>query len=226
MTKPLRLLLVEDDELFRLGLHVRMQQEAGIEIAAEAEDGETAIALVSRQLPDVVLLDIGLPGLGGLETCRQLKQVAPTLPILVLTSQSQKTLIPQIIEAGAQGYCLKGIGAETLVLALRSVAAGAFWWDAAATEEIRTALDHRAAPPAAVPSVPASNPAQLLAASLTQRELEILTLMSSGKNNQEIAAALHITPGTVRVHVHSILQKLDVRDRTQAVLAAIQQHLV
>ncbi|WP_448602510.1 response regulator [Thermoleptolyngbya sp.] len=225
MTKPLRLLLVEDDELFRLGLQVRMQQEAGIEIVAEAEDGETAIALIRQQPLDVVLLDIGLPGIGGLETCRQIKHIAPSLPVLVLTSQSQKSLIPQIIEAGAQGYCLKGIGAETLVLALRSVAAGASWWDAAATEEIRAALDLRAAPPAA-PSVPAANTAQLSAASLTQRELEILALMSSGKNNQEIAAALYITPGTVRVHVHSILQKLDVRDRTQAVLAAIQQHLV
>jgi len=226
MTKPLRLLLVEDDELFRLGLQVRMQQEAGIEIVAEAEDGETAIALIRQQPLDVVLLDIGLPGIGGLETCRQIKQIAPSLPVLVLTSQSQKSLIPQIIEAGAQGYCLKGIGAETLVLALRSVAAGASWWDAAATEEIRIALDLRAAPPAAAPSVPAANTAQPSATSLTQRELEILALMSSGKNNQEIAAALYITPGTVRVHVHSILQKLDVRDRTQAVLAAIQQHLV
>jgi two-component system NarL family response regulator len=226
MTKPLRLLLVEDDELFRLGLQVRMQQEAGIEIVAEAEDGETAIALIRQQPLDVVLLDIGLPGIGGLETCRQIKHIAPSLPVLVLTSQSQKSLIPQIIEAGAQGYCLKGIGAETLVLALRSVAAGASWWDAAATEEIRAALDLRAAPPAAAPSVPAANTAQPSAASLTQRELEILALMSSGKNNQEIAAALYITPGTVRVHVHSILQKLDVRDRTQAVLAAIQQHLV
>lgn len=226
MTKPLRLLLVEDDELFRLGLQVRMQQEAGIEIVAEAEDGETAIALMQQQAFDVVLLDIGLPGIGGLETCRQIKQIAPNLPVLVLTSQSQKNLIPQILEAGAQGYCLKGIGAETLVLALRSVAAGASWWDAVATEEIRTALDLRAAAPAAVPSVPASNTAQLSATSLTQRELEVLALMSSGKNNQEIAAALYITPGTVRVHVHSILQKLDVRDRTQAVLAALQQRLV
>ncbi|HIK43184.1 response regulator [Thermoleptolyngbya sp. M55_K2018_002] len=226
MTKPLRLLLVEDDELFRLGLQVRLRQEAGIEIAAEAEDGETAIALAQQHPLDVVLLDIGLPGLGGLETCRQLKQVAPTLPILVLTSQSQKTLIPQIIEAGAQGYCLKGIGAETLVLALRSVAAGASWWDAAATAEIRTALDLRAAPSAAVQSGAASAPPLPSTVGLTQRELEILSLMSKGKNNQEIAATLYITPGTVRVHVHSILQKLEVRDRTQAVLAAIQQHLV
>ena len=115
---PVRILLVEDDELFRLGLRVRLQQEPDLEIVAEAEDGETAVELASRQPLDVVLLDVGLPGIGGLEACRQIKQQS-NLPILVLTSHSQTALITRLIEAGAQGYCLKGIAAETLVLALR-----------------------------------------------------------------------------------------------------------
>jgi two-component system NarL family response regulator len=120
----IKILLVEDDELFRLGLRVRLQQEAELEIVAEVEDGETAIELINQKSFDVVLLDVGLPGIGGIETCRQIKQQNPQLPVLVLTSHSQKSLIAQLVELGAQGYCLKGVAAEKLVLALRSVAAG------------------------------------------------------------------------------------------------------
>lgn len=221
--QPLRILLVEDDELFRLGLSVRLQQEPGIEVIAEAEDGETAVALATRQAFDIVLLDVGLPGIGGIEACRQIKQKQPQLPVLVLTSRSQPALITRLIEAGAQGYCLKGIAAETLILALRSVAAGASWWDSTATQEIRAAIEK--------PAESAPNPAKqvtptTLPVPLTQREQEILSLLAAGKNNQEIAESLFIAPGTVRVHVHAILQKLDVRDRTQAVIVAIQNQLI
>lgn len=221
MSPALRILLVEDDELFRLGLQMRLQQ-AGLEIVAEAEDGETAIELASRHELDVVLLDVGLPGLGGVEACRRIKQQRPHLPILVLTSRSQQSLIARLIEAGVQGYCLKGIAAETLVLALRSVAAGASWWDSTATSEIRatfgstTMVSDRSLPYA---SPLDTNP-------LTRREQEILSLMASGKSNQEIAELLYIVPGTVRVHVHTILQKLEVRDRTQAVVVALQKQLL
>lgn len=218
-TGLLRLLLVEDDELFRLGLRVRLQQAPGLEILAEAEDGETALELVDRQLFDVVLLDVGLPGLGGIEACRQIKQKQPTLPVLVLTSHSQPALIDRLIAVGAQGYCVKGIAAETLILALKSVAAGASWWDQTATQAIRTGLETRSS--LANSSEP-TKPNSLL----TQREQEILELIAVGKNNQEIAQVLYITPGTVRVHVHAILQKLNVRDRTQAVIVAHQKALI
>ena len=216
----LRILLVEDDELFRLGLQARLQQETGLEIVAEAEDGEQAVELANRHPLDLVLLDIGLPGIGGIEACRQIKQQHPNLPILVLTSRSEKPLIARLIEAGAQAYCLKGIPSEFLILALRSVAAGASWWDQTATLEIRAAFEgnHKAVLPTKVaPSV--ENP-------LTKREQEILALVAAGKSNQEIADLLYITSGTVRVHVHAILQKLEVRDRTQAAVLAIQKGLV
>ncbi|MCF4966375.1 response regulator transcription factor [Nostoc sp. CMAA1605] len=216
---PIKILLVEDDELFRLGLRVRLQQEPGLEIVAEAEDGETAIELVKQHLLDVVLLDIGLPGIGGIEACRQIKQQNPLLPILVFTSHSQKPLITRLIEAGAQGYCLKGIAAEKLVLALRSVAAGASWWDATATQEIRSSLSYEL-------SQPESDNITKLANPLTGREQEILSLLAAGKTNQEIAHTLCIATGTVRVHIHAILQKLEVSDRTQAVLVALQKHLI
>jgi two-component system, NarL family, response regulator len=222
----LRILLVEDDELFRLGLQVRLQQEAGLQIAAEAEDGETAIELANQQPFDVVLLDVGLPGIGGTEACRQIKQQHPHLPVLVLTSHSQPALITRLIEVGAQGYCLKGIAAEKLVLALRSVAAGASWWDQAATQQIRTVFDSQPTPPSATSSAGAAPSDSAELTPLTQREQQILALLAMGKTNQEIATSLYISPGTVRVHVHAILHKLEVRDRTQAVVMALQRGLI
>ncbi len=218
MSAALRILIVEDDELFRLGLRMRLQQETGIEVVAEAEDGEMAVELVKRYVLDVVLLDIGLPGIGGIEACRQIKQENPNLPILVLTSHAQTSLITRLIEAGAQGYCRKGVAAETLILALRSVAAGASWWDQTATLEIRAVFGGTSAvEPVTLDT--SNNP-------LTQRELEILALLAAGKSNQEIAEMLYIAPGTVKAHVHTILHKLEVRDRTQAVVVAMQKKLI
>ncbi|MBD2726363.1 response regulator transcription factor [Nostoc sp. FACHB-892] len=216
LSNPIKILLVEDDELFRLGLRVRLQEEIGLEIVAEAEDGETAIELVNQQTLDVVLLDVGLPGIGGIEACKQIKQQNPHVPILVLTSHSQKTLIARLIAVGAQGYCLKGIPAEKLLLALRSVAAGASWWDETATNEIHCSF----ASESYLENISKSaNP-------LTQREQEILSFLAEGKTNQQIALKLYITPGTVRVHVHAILHKLGVSDRTQAVVVALQKRLI
>ncbi|MGM3307842.1 response regulator [Anabaena sp. WFMT] len=219
VSTPIKILLVEDDELFRLGLRVRLQQETGLEIIAEAEDGETAIELVNQHSLDVVLLDVGLPGIGGIEACQQIKQKYPYLPVLILTSHSQKSLITQLIAAGAQGYCLKGIPAEKLILALRSVATGASWWDETATKEIRSNFTSDSSQ---IDSENSSKPAN----PLTQREREILTLLAARKTNQEIALSLYITPGTVRVHVHAILQKLEVSDRSQAVVVALQKRLI
>ncbi|MBD1997825.1 response regulator transcription factor [Leptolyngbya sp. FACHB-541] len=209
-SSQLRILLVEDDELFRLGLQMKLQQEPDIEIVAEAGDGETAIRLASEHTLDAVLLDIGLPRIGGVEACRQIKQNCPNLPILVLTSRSDRALISQLIQVGVRGYCLKGIAAQTLVLALRSVVAGASWWDETATVEIQ-----------ALPHSKTTNKSPL-----TPREQEILQLITAGKTTQEIAQTFYITPGTVRVHIHAILQKLDVRDRTQAALLALQKGLI
>ncbi len=197
---------------------MRLQKEPGLEVVAEAVDGETAVELTNQHLPNVVLLDVGLPGVGGVEACRQIKQQHPEMPVLVLTSHSQKQLIERLIAAGASGYCLKGIEAELLILALRSVAAGASWWDQTGTAEIRAAMT---ANPLALPKINEDFPSPL-----TQREQEILVLIAAGKTNQEIAELLHIATGTVRVHVHAILQKLEVRDRTQAAVLAIQKGLV
>jgi two-component system NarL family response regulator len=208
----LKILLVEDDELFRLGLSVRLQRETGFEIVAEAGDGETAVELVNRYSLDVVLLDLGLPRMGGLEACQQIHDRYPNLPILILTSREEKAFIPRAIDAGARGYCLKGIASETLVLAIRSVVAGASWWDADATNEIRARFsdsDRRK-----------SN------SCLTEREREILSLVAAEKSNSDIASQLYITVGTVRVHIHAILQKLGTSDRQEAVIVARRRNLL
>lgn len=215
----LQILLVEDDELFRLGLRVRLQQDPAFEIVAEAEDGETALKLAEQHPLDIVLLDVGLPGIGGIEACTQLKLRHPQLPILVLTSHDQPALIARLVEAGAQGYCLKGIAPDHLILAIRSVVAGASWWDATATQALRNTLMPTAEKEAGTEGAKFS-------AALTHREQEILELLATGKSNPEIATQLYITPGTVRVHVHAILHKLGVRDRTQAVIVALQNQLI
>ena len=190
-----------------------------MQVIAEAEDGETAVELTQEHLPNVVVLDVGLLGIGGIETCRQIKQRHPEIPVLILTSHAQKSLIERLISAGAQGYCLKGIAAETLVLAIRSVAAGASWWDKAATAEIRAVF-------ANPEPVKVGSKSEVLENPLTPRQQEILALVARGKSNQEIAQILYIAPGTLRVHAHAILQKLEVRDRTQAAVLAIQKGLV
>ena len=160
----------------------------------------------------MVLLDLGLPRMGGLEACQQIHDRYPNLPILILTSREEKAFIPRAIDAGARGYCLKGIASETLVLAIRSVVAGASWWDADATNEIRARFsdsDRRK-----------SN------SCLTEREREILSLVAAEKSNSDIAAQLYITVGTVRVHVHAILQKLGTSDRNEAVIVARRRNLL
>ena len=215
MSDLLKLLLVEDDGLFRLGLATCLQRESTIELVVEAADGESALGLVQKQTFDVVILDLGLPGLGGIETCHQLHQLQPELPVLILTSHPDKHLVLKLMEAGAKGYCLKGIEADKLVLAIRSIAMGATWWDGSVSDRIYTAINQ------SEPSSGLANEFQL-----TKRELEVLTLIARGKTNQQIAETLFITAGTARVHVHAILQKLDVSDRTQAAIMAIQQNLI
>jgi two-component system, NarL family, response regulator len=211
---PIRILLVEDDELFRLGVKFRLQQESDIEITAEAADGETAVELANRSPFDLVLLDVGLPRMSGLEACRQIKASQPHLPILALTSHSEQSLITRLIEAGVQGYCLKGIAAQMLILAVRSVVAGASWWDRTATAEIRSTILN-----------PSGEGTTQQSISLTNREREILTLIVAGKIDRDIADSLYIAPATVRVHIHAMLQKLGARDRSHAILIATQQHL-
>jgi two-component system, NarL family, response regulator len=215
MPDLLKILLVEDDELFRLGLLTCLEQEPSIELVVEAADGETAIDLARQQAFDIVILDLVLPGWDGIETCRQFRQFYPNLPVLILTSHPDKNLVLALIEAGAKGYCQKGIDAEKLILAIRSISTGATWWDPNASHQIYAAINQIEQLSPVVDEL-----------QLTKRELEVLTLIAQGRTNQQIAQILFITSGTVRVHVHAILKKLNVSDRTQAAIFALQQNLI
>lgn len=236
MTAALRILLVENDELFRLGLRTKLEQQPDIEVVAEATDGEMAVWLTNHSQPDVVILDVNIPGIGGVEACRQIKQQHRKLPILVLTSLFQKSLITRLIDAGVQGFCLKGLKVKVLLLAVRSLAAGASWWDQVGTAQIREVFQSYHSNSNATETTNQPESGQSISTEtevtskqpepLTKREQEVLALLALGKTNQEIAEILYITPGTVRVHVHGILKKLEVRDRTQAALVAIQKQLV
>lgn len=209
----LRVLLIEQDELFRLGIRTRLEEETTVAKVAEAEDSQAAMLLLQSQSFDAVLIDIDPSELAGLQLCRQIKQQY-NLPILILASRSQSSLITQLITAGAQGFCLKSVAPQTLVLAVRSMTSGASWWDRSATVEIRSMFDQ--------PPQFSERPDTLL----TPREQEIFALIAVGKTDQEIADSLHIAPSTVRVHIHAVLQKLNAHDRTQALVIVLQKNLI
>ncbi|MFY8149591.1 MAG: response regulator [Prochlorococcaceae cyanobacterium] len=216
----MRVLVVEDDELFRLGLEVTLLGFEGIEAVTPVADGEQALDLLREQRFDVVLLDLGLPGLGGMETCRRISSEQPQLPVLVVTSQEDPIWCRRMVRAGARGYVRKGVAAADLQLAIQSVLRGASWWDADATTALRE-LGAAGADEQGAGQDSAGQGAPREAASLallTPREREVLDGMGRGWSNQQIADALGISLGTVRVHGHSIMQKLEVSNRTQAVL--------
>jgi two-component system NarL family response regulator len=203
----MRALVVEDDELFRLGLEITLQGFAVIDAVTAVDDGEQALDLLRHQAFDVILLDLGLPGLGGLETCRRISAEHPQIPVLVVTSQEDPAWCQRLVRAGARGYLRKGVAASDLQLAIQSVLRGASWWDAEATAALRELSTGGAA---------ATRDETL--ALLTPREREVLEAMARGLSNREIAGELGIGLGTVRVHGHQIMQKLEVANRTQAVL--------
>ena len=218
----MRALVVEDDELFRLGLEITLQGFAMIQAVTAVGDGEQALDLLRHQAFDVILLDLGLPGLGGLETCRRINAEHPQIPVLVVTSQEDPAWCQRLVRAGARGYVRKGVAATDLQLAIQTVLRGASWWDADATAALRTWGAEDGSEPGEEPSrgvAPARREATL--ALLTPREREVLEAMARGLSNREIARELGIGIGTVRVHGHQIMQKLEVANRTQAVLRLV-----
>jgi two-component system NarL family response regulator len=209
----IRVLLVEDDEIFRVGLTISLKKVSGVELVGTCEDGQTALKLTEELKPDLILMDIGLPVMTGIEATREIKKRMPAVKVLALTSHTEPRIVEQIMEAGADGFCLKGVSTERLVVTIEEVQRGTFWVDAAVAELIRNRYTRGEQPKAKQPKI---QPEGLNA--LTEREQEVLALIAEGKKNSEIADILCISHGTVRVHVHSILSKLDVRDRTQAAI--------
>ena len=212
----IRVCLVDDQALVRSGLKALLQLLGGIEVVAEAEDGERAIAAVLSSSPDVVLLDVRMPKRSGVEVVEALAAEGKLPPTLLLTTFEDDHALIRGVKAGARGYLLKGASPETLLEAIRSVAAGGTYLYAPLVSDL--ARD-------GIKQTYSDSPASLLDP-LTERELEILRLMASGIGNREIAEALALREGTVKNHVSSIFSKLSVADRTKAVLRAIAAGLV
>ncbi|MFN9694953.1 MAG: response regulator [Synechococcaceae cyanobacterium] len=203
----MQLLLIEDDQAYQLAMACHLRQLPGVENVLVAADGEQGLELLESRSVGLVLLDLVLPGLGGLATCQRITNTS-AVPVLILTSQEDPLWVQRIWDAGARGYLHKASALAQVELALASLLAGASWWAAMATAALRGS-----SPPQAV----AAPSAERLNA-LTQREQQVLACVAAGDNNRVIAQRLGIGEGTVRSHVHVLLQKLQVSNRTQAAL--------
>ena len=215
---PLRVVIADDQALVRAGFRMILEADSGVQVVGEAPDGEEAIALVRRLRPDVVLMDVRMPVLDGLEATRRILSVSPAPRVIMLTTFDVDEYVYTALQAGASGFLLKDVSPEQLVAAVRLVAAG----DALLAPSITRRLVERFAKPAAV--VPQSNSAELN--TLTSREREVLVLMARGLSNAELADRLTLSEATVKTHVARILSKLGLRDRVQAVVLAYESGLV
>lgn len=211
----IRVCVVDDQTLVRQGIRTLLGLVADLEVVAEADGGDAALALIPDVMPDVVLLDLRMPDKDGLEVLRELRRAGALPPTIVLTTFDEDALFLEAIRAGAKGFLLKDVSLERLTGAIRTVAAGGTLIQPAVTERIlRAALEAGCQFPSLDPPDP-----------LTDREVEILRLMTGGYNNREIADALGVVEGTVKNHISSILSKLGVRDRTRAVLKGLEMGL-
>ena len=215
----LRVLLVDDQALVRKGLRLVLESEGDIEVAGEAPDGDAGAVMARELRPDVVVMDVRMPGLDGVEATRALAGpgVASPQAVLVLTTYDLDEYVFEALRAGARGFLLKSASPEELVLAIRSVAAG----DAVVAPAVtRRLIEHftRAAPPAA------RHPKEL--ERLTEREREVLELVARGRSNAEIAAELYVEPSTVKTHVGNVLMKLGLRGRVEAVIYAYEHGIL
>jgi DNA-binding NarL/FixJ family response regulator len=208
-TRLIRVVVVDDQSLVREGIGRLLELSGRVEVAGEAADGEEAIEVVRRVRPDILLLDIRMPRLDGIGVLRRLGSEAP--PTLVLTTFDEAEVSYQAILAGARGYLLKNVTSASLIAAIEALAAGGTYFQPAFGETARSRVAAAVSPPIA---------------SLTERETEVLRLMAAGHSNREIGVLLHMAEGTVKNHVSVILGKIGVRDRTRAVLAALERGLI
>jgi DNA-binding NarL/FixJ family response regulator len=211
-----RLLIVDDHAIVREGLRLILSDIPHIEVVGEAADGLTAVAQAAALKPDVILMDLVMPGLSGLEALRRMRAEQPTCRILVLTSFAEDQNVVTAMQAGAAGYLLKDILKADLIAAIERVLRDE---PALHPEAQRKLIDHLTRPALA------SSDLEAELAHLTDRERDVLRLIAQGHSNRQIGEALHITEGTVKGHVSNILSKLHLQDRTQAALFAVKHGL-
>lgn len=208
----IRVCLVEDQTLVREGITRLLALSDEIEMLATASDADEGVKVVLQHKPDVLLLDLKLPGRSGIEVLKELRQLQVLPPALILTTFDEDSLLIEAMRAGAKGYLLKDVTLEQLVTGIRTLHSGATLLLPAITDRLMRSIG-KELPPSQ--TVPPENP-------LTKREVEILRLVAGGYNNREIAQAFSVVEGTVKNHVSNILDKLEVRDRTRAVLKALE----
>ena len=209
-SKPIRVMLVDDHTMVRRGLATFLKVFDDLQLVGEAENGETAIQLCAKVLPDVILMDMVLPVMDGATATRAIRQQFPQVQVIVLTSFKEGELIKNALEAGAIGYLLKDVSADELVDAIRAAHAG------------RATLS----PEAAQALVETTHQPRTSGLDLTEREREVLALMIEGLNNTQIAGRLTVSPSTIKSHVSNILSKLGVASRTEAVTLALRNRIV
>lgn len=217
-------LLVEDHVMTRMGLSLVLEKADGIELIAEAADGIDGVQKARELSPEVILMDIGLPNIDGIEATRRIKESGLETKILIFTSRDNEDDVFASFKAGADGYIMKGASPEQTTNAIKAVSEGTAWIDPAIARLVLSNIQKNEQAPA--PSGEINYKAGKNVYGLTEREMEVLSLIVEGLSNPQIADRLFITRATAKAHVHSILQKLYVDDRTKAAIMAMKEGLV
>ena len=225
---PARLLIVDDHALLRSGMRAMLETESDLVVVAEAENGREAVELCRELLPDLVLMDLSMPEMGGIEATRTIKEELPRTGVLVLTAHADQEMLLDAIRAGAAGYVLKGVGPEELVGVVRATLGGESPVDQELVMRLVRRLAGEARGPAqpSAPEPPAEKREEPPGLSLTPRELEVLRHLAEGETNRQIADALRLSLSTVKRHLERIIAKLEVSDRTQAAVKAVELGLI
>ena len=214
----IRVLIADDQALFRRGLYVVLGTEDDIEVVAEAENGADAIARAEELAPDVVLMDVRMPKVNGIEAARRIREVLPSTKILMLTVSDEEDDLYEAIKAGANGYLLKEISVEEVASAIHAVMQGQSLISPSMASKLLNEFNSLARM--------AAEREQLPAPVLTARELEVLKLVARGMSNKEVADELYISENTVKNHVRNILEKLHLHSRMEAVMYAVRKRLL